>query len=124
MTKLSAGRITAISFFLILIIGAYFCFQRLAEDIASGKYFTHAQELQHQIVFLVAYTLIILLALRYGYYLAIGKVSWATIKNDFLYLLNRRHFSKWQWIINIILFWLALVGFVYSLAISTMQGSL
>ena len=122
MTKLSGGRIMAIAFFLILVIGAGFCFQRLAEDISSGKYFTHTGEFHHQLAFLIAYVLIILLALRYGYYLAIGRVNWSTIKNDFLYLLNRRHFSKWQWAINIILFWLVLAGFIYSLAISIMQG--
>jgi len=124
MTKVSIGRISAILVFLILLVGAGFCFQRLIEDISEGRYFTHPQELHYELTFLVAYSLIILLTLRYGYYLAIGRVNWAILKDDFLYLLNKKYFSRFQWIINVILFWLTLTGFIYSLAISTMKGNL
>ncbi len=70
------------------------------------------------------YLLIILFLLRYGYYLAIDKVNWAIVKDDFLFLLNKRYFTKTQWMLNVLLFWLALAGFIYSLAISTMKGAL
>ena len=124
MAKISIGRITAIFFFLLLVAGAVFCLQRLGEDISAGKYFRYPDELRYEIVFLTSYVLIILLVLRYGYYLAVNRVDWNIIKNDFLYLLNKKYFSKAQWILNVLLFWLALIGFIYSLAISAMKGSL
>ncbi len=124
MAKISIGRITAIFFFLLLVTGAAFCLQRLGEDISMGKYFRYPEELRYEIAFLTSYILIILLVLRYGYYLAVNRVDWNIIKNDFLYLLNKKYFSKVQWMLNVLLFWLALIGFIYSLAISAMRGSL
>jgi len=124
MPKISVGRATAILFFLIVLIGAGLSLQRMAEDIFAEKYFNQPQELYQEIIFLSSYILIILLALRYGYYLAIDRVNWQTIKDDFLYLLNKRHFSKTQWVLNVLLFWLTLAGFVLCLAFSTMKGNL
>ncbi|NQS99538.1 MAG: hypothetical protein HQ595_00510 [Candidatus Omnitrophica bacterium] len=124
MSKTSAGRISAMLFFLLLIVGAGFCIQRLTEDVALGKYFTHLSDFRYEMVFLISYILIIIFLLRYGFYLAVNTVNWEIVKNDFLYLLNKKHFSKTQWILNLLLFWSALAGFIYSLAISTMQGSL
>lgn len=124
MPKISAGRAAAILFFLIVVIGAGLSLQRMAEDIFAEKYFNQPQELYQEIIFLSSYILIILLALRYGYYLAIDRVNWQTIRDDFLYLLNRRYFSKTQWVLNVLLFWLTLAGFVLSLALSTMKGNL
>lgn len=124
MPKVSINRITAILFFLLLLVGAVFCLQRLAGDIAEGRYFTGMEEVRYEIIFLTSYILIILLLLRYGYYLAINRVNWKNIKDDFLYLLNKKYFSKTQWMLNVLLFWLALAGFVCSLAISAMKGNL
>ena len=124
MAKISIGRFTAVLIFLLFLVGAAFCLQRIAEDIFIGKYFSRPQEFRHEIIFLTSYILIILFLLRYGYYLAIDRVNWRVVKDDFLYLLNRKHFSKFPWLLNVLLFWLALVGFIYSLAISAMKGSL
>lgn len=124
MTKTSPGRKCAILFFLLLILGAAFCVQRLTQDIAAGKYFSRLDEFRYEILFLTSYLLIIIFVLRYGYYLAVDRVSWEIVKNDFLYLLNKKHFSKFQWILNLLLFWLALGGFIYSLAVSAMKGNL
>ncbi|UCB57220.1 MAG: hypothetical protein JSV30_01115 [Candidatus Omnitrophota bacterium] len=120
----SVGRIMAILFFLSLIVGGVFCLQRLAEDITAGKYFSNPEDLRYEIIFLTSYIFIILFVLRYGYYLAIGRVNWKTAKDDFIYLLNKKHFSKTQWLLNMLLFWLSLIGFVYSMAISVMKGNL
>ena len=124
MTKIIFGRITAILFFLLLLIGAAFCLARMGEDISSGKYFQNPAEFRYEVIFLSSYILIIIFVLRYGYYLAKGKVNWKAVKDDFLYLLSEKHFTKFQWILNILLFWLALIGFIYSLAISAMKGNL
>jgi len=124
MPKNSFGRFIAIVFFLSLAAAAAFSCQKVGEDISTGKYFAHPQDLHYEIIFLAAYLFIILFVLRYGYYLAINRVQWRTLKDDFLYLLNRRYFTKSQWILNLLLFWLALIGFIYSLAISTMKGAL
>ncbi|MBL7091965.1 MAG: hypothetical protein ISS24_01000 [Candidatus Omnitrophica bacterium] len=124
MARISIGRASAILSFLALLAGAGFCLQRLAEDISIGKYFSRPEELHYEIAFLASYLFIIIIVLRYGYYLAVNRVSWETIKGDFLYLLNRKHFTKTQWILNVLLFWLALAGFIYSLVISTMKGNL
>lgn len=124
MSKISIGRVTGILFFLSLIVGAVFCLQRLNQDISTGKYFSRPEELRYEIIFLTSYIFIILFLLRYGYYLAINRVSWHNLREDFLYLLNKKHFSKIQWMINMLLFWIALIGFIYSLTISTMKGSL
>lgn len=124
MTKISFGRISAILFFLLLVLGAALCVQRLSQDIAAGKYFSHPDGFRYEIIFLSAYLVIIVFLLRYGYYLAINKVDWEIVKNDFLYLLNRKYFGKFQWILNLLLFWLALGGFIYSLVISAMKGNL
>ena len=124
MAKISIGRVTAILFFSSLIVGAIFCLQRLVQDISIRKYFSQPEELRHEIAFIASYLFIIIFVLRYGYYLATNKVTWETIKGDFVYLLNRKYFSKTQWMINLLLFWLALIGFIYSLAISAMKGNL
>ena len=124
MPKISKERLTAIIFFLLLIVGAVFSLVRLREDIVLGKYFQHPEELSYEIGFLSSYVLIILLVLRYGYYLGVNRVSWKILKGDFLYLLNKKYFSKFQWVLNVLLFWMALIGFIYSLAISTMKGNL
>lgn len=124
MSKISIGRVSAILFFMLLLLGAALCLQRLGQDISVGKYFSRPEELRYETVFLASYLFIILFVLRYGYYLAINRVSWGIIKDDFAYLLNRRYFSKTQWMLNVLLFWLALIGFIYSLAISAMKGSL
>ncbi len=124
MPKLSFGRITAILFFLLLIVGAVFCLQRLSVEISAGRYFSHPEEFRYKLIFLISYILIILFALRYGYYLATNRVNWRIVKMDFFYLLNKKYFSKLQWILNVLLFWLALIGYIYSLAISAMQGNL
>ena len=124
MAKISIGRVTAILFFSSLIAGAIFCLQRLAQDISIGKYFSQPEEFRYEIAFIASYLFIIIFVLRYGYYLATNKVTWETIKGDFVYLLNRKYFSKTQWMINVLLFWLALTGFIYSLAISAMKGNL
>ena len=124
MTKISIGRVSAILSFLVLLAGAGFCLQRLAEDISTGKYFSQPQELRYEIAFLASYLFIIIIVVRYGYYLAINRVNWGTIKDDFLYLLNKKYFTKTQWVLNVLLFWLALIGFVCSLAISAMKGNL
>jgi len=124
MAKLSIGRFMAVLIFLLLLVGAAFCLQRIADDISIGKYFSYPQEFRYEITFLVSYILIILFLLRYGYYLAVNRVSWKIVKDDFLFLLNRRHFSKGQWLLNVSLFWLALIGFIYSLAVSAMKGTL
>lgn len=124
MARISIGRVSAILSFLALLVGAGFCLQRLAEDISIGKYFSRPEELRYEIAFLASYLFIIIIVLRYGYYLAVNRVDWETVKGDFLYLLNRKHFTKTQWILNVLLFWLALVGFIYSLVISTMKGNL
>jgi hypothetical protein len=124
MAKISAGRLTALVFFSSLIAGAVFCLHRLQQDIIAGKYFSHPEELRYEIIFLSSYALIILFLLRYGYYLAINKINWQTIKDDFLYLLNKRYFSRGQWIFNVVLFWMAVITFVCSLAISVMKGNL
>ncbi len=121
MLKISIGRLSAILLFLALVIGAVFCLQKLGEDISTEKYFSHPQEFRHKIVFFGSYILIILFVLRYGYYLAINRVNWGIVKDDFIYLLNKRYFSKTQWVLNVLLFWLALIGFIYSLTISAMQ---
>lgn len=124
MTKTSFGRISAILFFLLLVLGATLCIQRLTQDIAAGKYFSCLEEFRYEIIFLAAYLLIIIFLLRYGYYLAINRVDWEIVKNDLLYLLNKKYFTKFQWVLNLLLFWLALGGFIYSLVISAMKGSL
>lgn len=124
MAKISIGRITAILFFLMLVVGAVFSLQKATQDIYSGNYFRYPEKLHFDISSLVSYILITIFILRYGYYLAINRVTWGTIKDDFLYLLNRRYFTKVQWILNVLLFWLSLTGFVYYLAISAMKGSL
>lgn len=124
MTKISIGRITAILFFLLLIVGAAFSLQRLALDISVGEYFSRPGELRYEITFLLSYIFIILFVLRYGYYLAINRVTWKNIKEDFFYLLNKKFFTRPQWILNMLLFWVALIGFISSLAISAMKGSL
>lgn len=124
MPKISFGRLVAIVFFLSLVAAAAFCWQKVGEDISTGKYFAHPQDLHYEIIFLATYLFIILFVLRYAYYLAINRVRWKTLKDDFLYLLNRKYFTKTQWILNLLLFWLALIGFIYSLAISTMKGAL
>ncbi|MBN2097513.1 MAG: hypothetical protein JW714_03425 [Candidatus Omnitrophica bacterium] len=124
MGKLSLQRLSAILFFGMLLAGALFCALRLKEDIALGKYFSNPEELRYDIIFLTSYAFIVLFILRYGYYLAINKVQWRTLKDDYLYLLSKKYFTKTQWLINILLFWLALSGFFYSLTISTMQGNL
>ena len=124
MAKLPFGRITAILFFLLLVAGAVFCLQKVREDIVIGKYFSRPEELRYETVSLVSYVLIILFLLRYGYYLAKDTVNWEAIKGDFLYLLNKKYFTTIQWMFNVLLFWLALFGFIYSLAISAMKGSL
>ena len=123
MAKISIGRLSAILFFLALVVGAVFCLQKLEEDISAGKYFNHPEELRYEIIFLASYVLIILFVLRYGYYLAINRVNWAILKDDFAYLLNKKYFSRIQWALNILLFWLALIGFIYSLTISAMNGN-
>ncbi len=124
MVKISIGRLSAILFFLALFVGAVFCLQKLEEDISAGKYFSHPEELRYEIISLTSYVLIILFVLRYGYYLAVNRVNWGIVKDDFAYLLNKRYFSKIQWALNVLLFWLALIGFIYSLAISAMKGNL
>ena len=124
MAKIPFGRITAALFFLLLVAGAIFCLQKAREDIFMGKYFSRPEELRYEIAFLVSYGLIILLLLRYGYYLAVNRVNWEILKGDFLYLLNKKYFTTLQWMLNVLLFWLALFGFIYSLAISAMKGSL
>ncbi len=124
MAKISAGRISAILFFLSLLTGAMFCFQRLAQDITAGRYFANLEEFRYEVIFLSSYVFIILFTLRYGYYLAVNRVNWSKVKEDFLYLLNRRLFSRTQWIINVLLFWLSLLGFILSLTISAMKGNL
>jgi hypothetical protein len=118
------GRIAAVSFFLLLLLGAIFCILKLGEDIYAGKYFNRPEEFRYEAAFLTSYILIILLVLRYGYYLAANKVSWKIIGDDFFYLLNKKYFGRVQWVINVILFWMAVAGFIYSLAISTMKGYL
>lgn len=123
MGKISWQRALAILFFGGLIAGAVFCFQRLSQDIGTGRYFSNSQETKYEIVFILSYILIILFMLRYGYYLAVNRVDWAGIKDDFLYLLNKKYFTQGQWIVNVLLFWLALAGFIYSLSISVMKGS-
>ncbi|MFC1632132.1 hypothetical protein ACFL1I_07590 [Candidatus Omnitrophota bacterium] len=124
MAKNSFGRTVAVLLFFLLLIGAAFSMQRLTEDINSGKYFTNLGEFRYEAGFLASYLLIIILLLRYGYYLAINRVHWGIVKNDFLFLLNKKYFSRTQWVINILLFWLSLGGFIYSLAISAMKGNL
>ena len=124
MTKIFIRRLSAVMFFLLLVVGAVFCLQRLQQDISIGKYFRQPEELHYEIVFLTAYIFIITFVLRYGYYLAINRVNWEIIKDDFLYLLNKKFFTKTQWVLNVLLFWLALIGFIYSLIISTMKGNL
>jgi hypothetical protein len=124
MPKISFGRLAAIVFFLSLVAAAAFSLQRVGEDISAGKYFAQPRDFHYEVAFLASYFFIILLVLRYGYYLAINRVQWKTLKDDFLYLLNRKYFTKTQWVINVSLFWLALIGFIYSLAISTMKGAL
>ena len=124
MVKISSGRVTAVLFFALLIVGAGFCLQRLSEDISQGKYFSNQDELRYELTFLASYLLIIGLLLRYGYYLAVNRVNWAIVRDDFFYLLNKRYFGKFQWGLNILLFWLSLIGFVLSLAISAMRGFL
>lgn len=124
MAKISFGRVTAILFFLSLIVGAVFCLQRLEQDIFIGEYFSQPEELRHEIVFLTAYIFIIIFVLRYGYYLAINRVNWKIVKEDFLYLFNKKFFTKTQWRLNVLLFWLALTSFICSLIISVMKGNL
>ena len=124
MAKISIGRVTAILFFLLLVVGAVFSLQKVIQEISLGNYFKYAERLRIDISSLVIYSLITIFILRYGYYLAINRVTWETIKGDFLYLLNKRYFSKTQWILNVLLFWLSLAGFIYYLAISAMKGSL
>lgn len=123
MKKISWRRASAILFFCVLIAGAVFCVQRLSQDIVTGRYFSNPQETKYEIIFILSYILIISFMLRYGYYLAVNKVDWAVIKDDFLYLLNKKYFTRGQWVINVLLFWLALAGFIYSLSISVMKGS-
>lgn len=124
MKRLSFNRLSAILFFLLLVVGAVYCLQILSENIASGKYFLQPEQLRQEIALLVSYLLIIFLVLRYGYYLAVDRVNWQTLKDDFLFLLNRKYFTKQQWLINVFLFWLALIGFIYSLAVSATKGAL
>jgi hypothetical protein len=124
MVKISGGRISAIVFFFSLLSAGIFCLQRVIQDIEAGKYFNNPDEFFHEIVFLCSYILIIFFVIRYGYYLAINRVNWKNIKDDFIYLLNKKYFSKVQWILNILLFWLSLIGFIFSLVISTMKGGL
>lgn len=124
MTKVAVGRIIAGLLFLLLLVGALFCLQRIGEDISAGRYFAQSGEFRYKIVFLISYLLIIFFVLRYGYYLAMNRVSWDIIKDDFLYLLNRKYFTQGQWLLNVLLFWLAFIGFVSSLAISIMKGNL
>lgn len=124
MVKIPVGRISAILFFLLLTIGASFSLHNLVEDIVVGKYFTQPEELHFEIAFIISYIFIIILLLRYGYYLAKNQVNWLVIKDDFLYVLNRKYFSQRQWLINVLLFWISLIGFIYALAISTMKGHL
>ncbi|MCQ9208496.1 MAG: hypothetical protein NG712_03870 [Omnitrophica bacterium] len=124
MAKISTGRFLAILTFLLLLVGAAVSFQRIAEDISIGKYFNQPQEFRYEIIVLTSYILIILFLLRYGYYLAVNRVNWKIIKDDPLFLLNRRHFAKPQWLFNLLLFWLGLIGFIYSLAVSAMKGTL
>ena len=123
MAKISIGRINAILFFLLLTVGAMFCLLRLSEDITSEKYFTRPDEIHYEATYISTYILIILFALRYGYYLAINRVNWAIIKDDFLFLLNRKYFSKVQWVLNVLLFWITFVSFIISLSISTLKGN-
>ena len=124
MANLSFSRINAILFFISLLVGAIFTLEHIFDDILVGRYFANPQELRYEIIFLCSYLLIILFILRYGYFLAVNRIDWSGLKNDFLFLLNRRYFSPTQWLINILLFWMAVAGFVYSLAISTMKGGL
>lgn len=123
MRKIFIERISAILLFLLLIVGAVFCLLRLSEDISSGRYFSRAGEIHYDIIYITTYVLIILFALRYGYYLALDRVNWKIIKDDFLFLLNKKYFSKVQWIINVLLFWLSFVSFIISLSISTLKGN-
>lgn len=120
----SLGRISAILFFLLLVVGAIFSLLRLWQDISTGKYFSRPEELRYEIIFLTSYILIILFVLRYGYYLAVNRVDWEIVKYDLLYLLNKKYFTRYQWILNLLLFWLSLIGFIFSLAISAMKGNL
>jgi hypothetical protein len=124
MVKLFGRRISAVVFFFSLLVAGVLCLQRVIQDIEAGKYFNNPDEFFHEIVFLSSYALIIFFIIRYGYYLAIDRVNWKNIKDDFIYLLNRKYFSKTQWIINLLLFWLSLFGFIFSLVISTMKGRL
>ena len=124
MAKRALSRLSTILFFLLLLVGAIFCGQRLNQDISTGKYFSHPEEFRYEVVFLVSYILIILFVLRYGYYLAVNRVNWETVKADPLYLLNKKYFTRAQWISNLLWFWAAIIGFIYSLAISAMQGKL
>ncbi len=124
MAKISFRRLSAILFFLLLLVGAIFCLQRLNQDISTGKYFSRPEEFRYEVVFLVSYILIILFVLRYGYYLAVNRVNWETVKADPLYLLNKKYFTRGQWILNLLSFWAAIIGFIYSLAISAMKGNL
>lgn len=124
MSRISIGRLNAIIFLLLLIVGAVYCLQLVRDDIITGKYFSLPVELRYEIIFLASYLFIIIFILRYGYYLAINRVTWEDVRADFLYLLNKKYFSKTQWAINMLLFWLSLVGFIYSLTISAMKGNL
>lgn len=123
MEKKSWQRAAAILFFCGLVAGAVFCVLRLSQDIAAGRYFRNPQEIKYEIVFISSYVLIIAFMLRYGYYLAVNRIDWTVIKEDFLYLLSKKYFTRAQWVINVLLFWLALAGFIHSLSISVMKGS-
>jgi len=122
--KAIIGKVTAKIFFISLLAGALVCFHRVGQDVVDGKYFTDPERFRYELVSLTSFVLIILLMLRFGFYIFINKVDWAIVKDDFLYLLNRKYFNGFQWAINQILFWLALTGFIYALAVSTMEGTL
>lgn len=122
MSRSKFSRFSAVLFFLALLGGALFCMFRLADDIHAQNYFVRESELKHEIIFLTSYILIILFVLRYGYYLAVNRVGWKEVKDDYIFLLNKKYFSRTQWILNILLFWFSLIGFIYSLALSAMKG--
>jgi hypothetical protein len=121
---MSIGRISALIFFLLLIVGAVYCLELIRHDIIIEKYFSNPEELRYEIISLASYLFITIFILRYGYFLAINRVTWENIRADLLYLLNDKYFNKTQWVINMLLFWLSLIGFIYSLTISAMKGSL
>lgn len=123
MAHIKFSRFIAVLLFLALLGGAVFCMFRLADDIYAQNYFVCESELRYELIFLTSYVLIILFVLRYGYYLAVNRVSWKDVKDDYIFLLNKKYFSRTQWILNVLLFWFSLIGFIYSLALSAMKGN-